>query len=160
MIEEWMFIKGYEGKYQISNMGRVRSLDWFVPNKHSIRLIKGRVLKPAIGNSGYYYVNLSMDGIKKSIDIHRVEALTFNGYNNAHLTVNHNDGDKLNNKLSNLEFMTQAENNAHKCNVLGKGFGRNMKGNMNPMYGKKHRHESKNRMMKARKCFWAKIKSN
>lgn len=149
MIEEWRDIRGYEGLYQVSNTGHIRSLDRVVKNRYSTRTIKGRVLKPAIGNSGYYYVNLCVNRYGHCVDVHRIEALEFYGYHNSHLTVNHEDGNKLNNALSNLKFLSQAENNKHKMEVLGKIHRPDVKGKRNPMFGKKHSDITKQKIREA-----------
>jgi len=142
MIEEWKPIIGYEQFYEVSNLGRVRSLPRLVKNKHSFRMTKFAILKPGIGNSGYYFVNLSVNGISKCKDVHRALALEFFGHHNKHLTVNHKDGNKLNNHIDNLEFISQYENNRHKIDVLGKRGGYDVSGKNNPMWGKKHSQET------------------
>jgi hypothetical protein len=148
--EIWKDIDGFIDQYQVSNLGNVKSLERLVRNNHSFRMSKERILKPGKTKSGYYFVNLSVDGKSYCKDIHRMVALEFFGHENKHLTVNHKDGDKLNNNVSNLEFMTQAQNNEHKILVLGKRGGRCVKGSMNPMFGKKHSEETKAKISKSK----------
>lgn len=142
MIEEWRDISGYNGAYQVSNFGRVRSLPRWVRNRHSHRLIKGTVLKPGIGNSGYYFVNPHIDGEGGPRDVHRMVALEFLGHENDHLQVNHIDGNKLNNHISNLEFVTPLQNTVHARQVLGKIPNYDRSGHKNPMWGKNHTQET------------------
>lgn len=107
MNEFWKEIKGYEGSYQISNKGRVKSLDRVVNG----RKLKGKILS-ANGNR-YLKVILYKNNIGKNKDVHRLVAIHFvDGYfNNA--VVNHKDGDKLNNLFTNLEWCTSEHNNLH-----------------------------------------------
>lgn len=103
MEEVWKDIPGFEGEYQISNMGKVKSFS---------RYQEGRILKPWLtkgnGKSGYYYISL---GRKHRQLVHRLVALTFLIKNNQ--TVNHKDGNKLNNRVDNLEWVSYSENNKH-----------------------------------------------
>lgn len=91
MEEIWKDVKGFEGRYQVSNLGRVRSLDW---PRH-----KGRVLKLMIGKKwGYYVVNLAhIDGYVKTFNVHRIVAMTFIPNPDNLPEVNHKDENKLNN---------------------------------------------------------------
>ena len=101
MEEIWKWIDGYENMYQVSNLGRVRSVDRDVycevsPNK--LQHIYGKVLKQGTNHKVYPIVYLSKDGKQKTITVHRLVALTFieNPLNLPQ--VNHIDGDKTNNK--------------------------------------------------------------
>ena len=91
--EIWKDIKGFEGRYQVSNLGRVRSLDW--PGH------KGRVLKQFIGKRwGYYVVNLAhSDGYIKHTTVHRLVAIAFIPNPDNLPEVNHKDENKLNNTV-------------------------------------------------------------
>jgi len=109
-------IKGidYTGIYEISNMGRVRSLDSFVKSKsNSYRFNKGRMLKCLKYKVGYYYVDLSKNGKSKKVKIHRLVALHFINNSENKSQINHKDGNKSNNIYSNLEWCTQRENTIH-----------------------------------------------
>jgi hypothetical protein len=114
--EIWKDIPSYEGMYQVSNLGRVKSLDRLV--KHysgGNRLYKGRLLKESISNVGYLLSCLSKDGKSKVFSVHQLVAMTFlrhkpNGYKG--LIVDHIDNNKLNNKLSNIQLITHRENNS------------------------------------------------
>lgn len=107
MNEIWKDIEGYEGIYQVSSLGRVRSLDRIVmvyrQGQH-IRKIPGKMKKPHLSNIGYYSVNLSKDNRPKFMLVHRLVAAAFipNPYNLPE--VNHKDENKLNNMVENLEW--------------------------------------------------------
>lgn len=109
--EIWKDIEGYEGLYQVSSFGRVRSLDRSHRMKNGyVRSIKGRVLAQSIKNSGYYKVQLSKDGTQKTFMVHRLVAKAFIPNPDELETVNHKDENKLNNKASNLEWMNIKDN--------------------------------------------------
>lgn len=99
MEEIWKKIKGHE-TYEVSNLGRVKSLKYG----------KERILKPVINNHGYAFVNL-YSGSGKVKTIHRLVAAAFLG--ESELQVNHKDGEKLNNALDNLEYVSNRDNVAH-----------------------------------------------
>lgn len=101
--EIWKDVKGFEGIYQISNLGNVKSF------KKSITII----LKPVIGGNGYLCINLSKNSQPITHNIHRLLAIHFIDNPENKRTVNHKDGNKLNNHLSNLEWATDSENNKH-----------------------------------------------
>ena len=116
-MEVWKDIKGYEGLYQVSNTGRVKSLERKVKNwPNGLRTIKERILKPALNgreSRKYYAVNLYKNGKPKLIKIHRLVALHFVPNPDSLPQVNHIDNDPLNNHYKNLEWGTQRENMAH-----------------------------------------------
>ncbi|MGH2435041.1 MAG: NUMOD4 motif-containing HNH endonuclease [Pseudomonas sp.] len=100
--ERWRVIDGYDGEYWVSSHGRVCSL-------------KGRdpiILKPG-DSAGYHSVNLLKNGSQKSTKIHRLVAEAFLENPDGFPTVNHKDGDKLNNRTENLEWTSYSENNRH-----------------------------------------------
>lgn len=112
--EEWRDISGFEGYYQVSNLGRVRSLDREnVRSGKGYRTIKGRVLKQLLAGRGYCYVNFSVDGVYSRHYVHRLVANAFIDNPNNKREVNHKDGNKLNNIVSNLEWVNSLENNRH-----------------------------------------------
>ena len=116
MEEIWKDIKGFEGRYQVSNMGRVRSLDMVLEgkNRNSPYTFEyqrsGKVLKPLKKRNGYYQVCLRHNGKAKYISIHRLVALAFIPNPNKLSCVNHKDEDKANNIESNHEWCTQKYN--------------------------------------------------
>lgn len=104
MKEIWKDIKGYEGLYQVSNLGRVRSL----PRNGTVKEI--RLLKQHVKNSGYYIVILSKNNNQKCKTVHRLVAETFIENPKGYLVVNHKDENKKNNNVDNLEWCTQKYN--------------------------------------------------
>jgi hypothetical protein len=107
MEEVFKDIKGYEGRYQISNLGNVKSLK----NKKEI------ILKGGIDSCGYKIVSLIDTNKKQSTKtVHRLVAITFIPNPENKLTVNHINGIKLDNKIENLEWNTYAENMTHSFN--------------------------------------------
>lgn len=121
-MEIWKAIKGYEGFYEASNKGRVRSLDRFVPTARGGRNLKGVVLQPAIDNWGYPHVSMRIDGKSRTFKIHRLIALTFIGDCDKMDQVNHKNGIKTDNKVENLEWCTASFNVQHSYDTgLNKG---------------------------------------
>lgn len=103
----WKDISGYEGLYQISDEGQVR------------RILKSGKIKPVKSREGLYYtVSLSKHNVKKSFSVHRLVAETFLEKTEGKTEVNHKDGDKHNNCVDNLEWVTQKENLIHTLEVL------------------------------------------
>ena len=115
--EVWKDIKGYEGLYQVSNLGQIRSLDRYKYTKGRYgrmkAKIKGRLLKPCLNHDGYKEIVLSKDGKSKMYRLHRIVAETFiDNFDNKN-QVNHKNGNKLDNKAQNLEWVTCKENINH-----------------------------------------------
>lgn len=110
--EEWRDIPGYEGRYQVSNLGRVRSVDHYVT-----RLVKGRVLRPRIRKEGYPIVTISGKG---PVDIHLLVASAFIGKRERGMQVRHLNGDKLDARAENLAYGTQSDNEKDKLRYGGK----------------------------------------
>lgn len=104
---EWI---DYRGLYQVSNFGRVRSLDRTGRNGRGIMVYKGKCLKTFKDGNGYLHVRLCKDGIPEKYRISRLVYFTFNPDADTKLQVNHIDEDKLNNRLDNLNLMTCKEN--------------------------------------------------
>lgn len=98
--EEWRDIPNYEGFYQVSNLGRVKSFYG----------LKEKILKPGIPNNGYYQVELCKNSIRKFYMVHRLVWEAFNGQIPEGLQVNHINEIKSDNRLSNLNLMTAKEN--------------------------------------------------
>lgn len=115
MQEIWKDIQGYEGLYQISNLGNVKSLS-FGP-KNIRRSGKERILKSSPSNCGYYKVELYNNGKSKMHYIHRLVATAFipNPHNKPQ--INHIDGVKSNNSAANLEWITASENQKHSIRI-------------------------------------------
>ena len=114
--EIWKDIKGYEGIYQISNLGNVKSLQRIDSNNH---LVKEKILKSSSNGigKGYLWVKLGRKGKKEKI--HRLVAKAFIPNPNNKKEVNHIDGNTHNNKVDNLEWVTHKENCLHCVYTLG-----------------------------------------
>jgi len=113
MEEIWIDIENFSDYYQVSNHGRVRSKDRECFNGFGVFIKKSRILKQSLKGAGYSGVGLWKDGEYYQFQIHRLVAKAFidNPFNKP--TVNHIDGDKLNNNVSNLEWATRSENSQH-----------------------------------------------
>ncbi len=119
MVEEWRSVKGYEGYYEVSNFGQVRSIDRLVDGRKNVKMLfKGKLLKQLKNHKGYFYVPLTMNSKKKGITVHRLVAKAFIE-SNGKQQVNHKDSNKENNNVSNLEWCTNAENQIH-ANLTGR----------------------------------------
>lgn len=97
--EIWKDIEGYNGKYQVSNLGRV------------MHKTKG-IMKTSSNSKGYHVIGLAKNGVKRHFFVHRLVAQTFIPNQNKHPQVNHIDEDKTNNRVDNLEWCTAK----HNCN--------------------------------------------
>ena len=98
-MEEWKPIRGYEDRYEVSSLGRVRNLQ------------TGKLLTPKQHNRGYHAVILCRNKKQKYFLVHRLVAIAFVPTDDESLTINHIDEDTLNNNVDNLEWCTNAENN-------------------------------------------------
>lgn len=114
--EIWKDIPNYEGIYQASNIGRIKSL----------KFGKERILKPRLNRRGYYHINLCKGGKAITNTIHRLVMLAFVG--ESDLEVNHKNGVKTDNRLENLEYCTGSENMLHCFRT----------GLQKPLLGEKH----------------------
>ena len=101
--EEWRDIEGFEGLYQISNCGRVKSF----------KCERTHIMKPANSGNGYLIVDFKKDGKRTRKFIHRLVALAFIENVGDKSDVNHIDGNKQNNRVENLEWATRSENVLH-----------------------------------------------
>ena len=111
--EEFRDIKGYEGLYQVSNLGRVKSLSRLINHwRGGERLIKERIKSVAVGSDGYLMVGLSKEGNPESITIHKLVAVAFLNHTPCgfKIVVDHIDNDPLNNNANNLQLVTNREN--------------------------------------------------
>lgn len=111
MQEIWKDIPNYENLYQISNLGNVRSLCFGARNVKKSNVVK--LLKSSKSNLGYYKIQLYKDGKSKMFYIHRLVALLFINNPDNKTQVNHIDGNKANNAVDNLEWVTPKENISH-----------------------------------------------
>ena len=131
--EIWKDIEGYEGLYQVSNLGRVKSLYKFINNNPKSKSIgyysEERILKCFNNKKGYKMVKLYKNTEHITKRVHRLVAQTFIPNPKKLPQVNHIDGNKINNKVSNLEWCTNRENQIHawKNNLIKKRTGKDNK---------------------------------
>lgn len=118
MTETWKPALGYEGFYEVSDCGNVRSLDreHLTNNKFGpmVRHRKGKLLSRTIGNDGYVQVRLCRDGNAKTLRLARVVLSSFIGVDDKRVEACHLDHDRKNNKLGNLAWGTRQENEDQK----------------------------------------------
>jgi len=111
--EEWKAIEGYEGYYEVSSLGRVRSLPRTVSSGRGWNYpVKGKILTPASDRGGYQLVTLRKDG-QRTLKVHRLVAEAFIPNPLKLPQINHKDGDKTNNRVENLEWCNSKANIAH-----------------------------------------------
>jgi hypothetical protein len=116
-VEEWRDIEGYEGIYQVSNLGRVKSLDRAVQHRNGkVLMKKGKQLKVVYAGNKYGRIILNKNGKKSAKLIHRLVALTFIINETNLKEVNHKDLDKTNNSVENLEWVSPKQNTQHAFN--------------------------------------------
>jgi hypothetical protein len=146
-VEEiWKSIEGFEGLYEVSNLGRIKTLGKTVTYKDGrVYTYPEKIINQIKARGGYYYVNLRrLDKSREFWSVHRIVADAFVP-NPEHLPcVNHKDEDKVNNHADNLEWCTHQYNNSYgskpaKISAYAKA---HHSGEGNPMYGKKHSPET------------------
>lgn len=113
--EIWKSVKGYEGFYEVSNFGRVQSLDRIVIDKNGCKLnFKGKIRKTSLNMSGYPILNLNKQGVKKTRTVHQLVAESFLNHKPCgyKFVVDHINGVTTDNNLSNLQIVTSRENSS------------------------------------------------
>ena len=112
--EEFRNISGYEGYYQVSNIGRVRSLERRVPFRNGFRHLKERILKQTKDSNGYNVVGLNKYGACSVFMVHQLVAIAFLNHKPCghKVVVDHIDNNPLNNRLDNLQLISQRENSS------------------------------------------------
>lgn len=114
MIEVWKDIVGYEGLYQVSNLGRVKSCEKMISHfRGGLRKLKEKERKLVFDSDGYLVVDLYKNGKGKMNKVHRLVALAFIQNTENKKCVNHKNGIKSDNKVENLEWCTDSENQFH-----------------------------------------------
>lgn len=129
--EEWEDVEGYEGSYQVSNLGRVKSLERTIYIGDKKRVLRNKILKLHTNSHGYLGINLHKDKKIKRFSVHQLVARTAIKNSKNRKEVNHKDGNKLNNHYTNLEWCTRSENVKHSYKT---GLTPNRSGKNNPNY--------------------------
>jgi len=114
-MEIWKDIVGFEGRYQVSSLGRLKSLQGNSPSKR-----KEKILKLSLKN-GYYKTLLWKNSKATTILVHRIVAFAFLDNPDGKPNINHKDGNRANNTVENLEWCTQKENIYHSRNISRNG---------------------------------------
>lgn len=115
MKESWQPVPGYKGLYEVSDQGQVRSLDQIQYRLNRWKTLtqynkKGRTLKPGRQTNGRLYVNLSKGNTPWVVNIHKLVALAFIGPRPDDMEIDHVNGDFLDNRASNLEYVSHQVN--------------------------------------------------
>lgn len=121
MKEQWKDVVGFEGYYQVSNKGCVKSLDRIIKYSNGyLSNHKGRILKQEVSKNKYNRVTLSLKDYQKRYLTHRLVLTHFIPNPEKKPCVNHKDGNGFNNNVTNLEWCTYSENERHSYDVLKK----------------------------------------
>lgn len=131
LAEVWKDIPGYEGRYQVSDMGRVKSLARVVrcaDEGKGSRLVPARMVRLSVNSNGYLRAPLRENNITFHRLVHRLVACAFLPKPTARNVVNHKNGDRTDNRLCNLEWVTTSENLRHSIYTLDSGPGYAKKG--------------------------------
>jgi hypothetical protein len=128
MEEIWEPVVGWEGLYEVSSLGRVRSISRTTKHSHGHRVVKGRILKPAIVSAGYPTIHLCLSGTVETAAVHTLVLEAFVGPRPEGMQCCHKDGSRTNNRLDNLRWDSVSRNNMDKV-----AHGTSMRGEKNPI---------------------------
>lgn len=119
LTEEWKDIPGYEGIYEASSFGRIRTKEGKTTSnkRHQVRVWKSRILKAKGNAKTGYRVGLWKNNERKELLVARLVAMTFLGLPPEGYTVNHKDGNRFNNAIENLEWLSREDNIRHGFNA-------------------------------------------
>jgi hypothetical protein len=135
MTEKWKSVTGYEGFYEVSDCGNIRSIKRTVTNINGIKCNrKGKFLSPGVNKYGYLQVSLSVNNKLSTYTVHSLVAIAFIENSLNKKTVNHIDGKKFNNNVLNLEWATKSEQAIHSL----KNNLRKMPNSWNGKFGSSH----------------------
>ena len=124
ITEEWRDVVGYEGLYSVSNLGRVKRVaSWCNSQRMNLEM------KIGLDSHGYHRIGLNRSGVRLRFQLHRIVMAAFVGPIPEGHQVNHINGDKVDNRACNLEYLTQSQNLKHDWRVLKS---RNQNGSKNP----------------------------
>ena len=171
--EIWRDIEGYEGSYQVSNLGRVKSLFREAGTVNKKYTCKEKILKPRRQKRDYYAVMLWKDGKSRQFRVHRLVAQAFIPNPDNLPVINHKDENPSNNEADNLEWCTVKYNSyygtcrdkirqkrlgTHHTEETKRLMSSQRKGENNGMYGKHHSNETKQLQSEIRKEYYRRIK--
>lgn len=151
MTEIWKDVVGYEGLYQVSNLGRVKSL----PKQVGFRPQQEKLTAIFIDKRGYCKTNLYKNNTHKQVYVHILVGQAFIPNVADKPQINHIDGDKTNNTVENLEWCTAKENVRHAYTT---GLKHGKAGAEHPMFGKKHSAETREKLSEASRRRWGVVK--
>lgn len=114
IIEVWKDISGFEGLYQVSNLGRVKSCERIVNHRYGTRRVNDKILSLGHDKDGYFMAILCKLGTKKTVKVHRLVADAFIKKVEGKNIINHIDSNKSNNLFLNLEWTSSTENSCHR----------------------------------------------
>ena len=118
-MEIWHPCAGFETHYEVSNLGNVRSVERMVYHYcGGSKINHSTLLKSGKSKSGYLTVSFCIDGLKSNHSVHRLVARAFISNESNKPQVNHKDGNKHNNNVNNLEWVTRSENGLHAYRIL------------------------------------------
>lgn len=133
--EWWKEIVGYEGYYEVSNLGRIRGVDRVVDWNGTRRNINGKMVNQTTTEDGYKKARLSRNGVRKEYFVHRLVYEAFIGMIGDCMEINHKDFDRANNCVENLEMVTHLQNIEYTVRANRHYASSDLSGSNNPNYG-------------------------